>query len=308
MRGVTELRDSVDVALKRGEALVVRAGCVSVMSGSLRIRGAGDACDFGEDAADEAGALTLTEVYLPEASAAQRGTLTLGAPTLGSMASLELGRGDVWVIRDSAFVAATPGVRIEHRFNVVGDERDSIFRDQVVPLTRISLRKSQARGVVYLGAFGTVKEHRVEAGDSLCVNGGLFLAARGKEMRYSVQPAGSLFASVAAAGGSWVLMRFQGPCAILTQSHGVEAFSAAIDAHDSSATGQSDSEEEDDDSDDEDDSDDDDDDDDDSEDEDDDGTDEDGDDSEEEDRGSGSEEEGSGSEGADEGDDSEDDG
>jgi uncharacterized protein (AIM24 family) len=198
----------------------------------------------------------MNEVYLPSSSSAESAELTLGSPTLGAISRIDLKRGDVWLVRDSSFVAASPSVRIDHKFNLSGDEnRDRMFQDQVVPLTRVSVRRGEDRGVVFIGAFGATKQREVKEGDLLCVNGGLFLAANGADAHYTVQAAGSIFTSVASCGSSH-LLKFQGPCTILTQSHSAEAFSAAMENLMYHDPGRSDDESEDDSEDDEDDEDD----------------------------------------------------
>ena len=201
--------DTLEVTLLRGQSFLVKAGCVSVMSGHLNIL-----AKVNEDD------VSMNEVILPIDAEVESAKFTIGSPSPGTIVEIRLDEVKSWIVRDGSFLAATVGVRIEERYNLKDDEDES-FVDQVVAFTKVS-----GQGSVFVGAFGKAHRHDIDAGDSLLVNGGLFIAAP-ESMRYSPKPAGSLFTSI--AGVSWVLLNIEGPTTVFTQSYNLESFAAAIE-------------------------------------------------------------------------------
>ena len=218
--------DTLTVTLFRGQTMLVKSGCISVMSGSLAVNSkVHEECKHVEED-DDAEPLYISEVSLPASASKGTAHFTVGAPIPGTVVQIPLSRGDRWIIRDTSFLAATPNLKIEHRFNLSEEVADEVD-DEVVPLTRVSVREG-ASGSLFVHAFGKAHRHDVQDGDSILVNGGLFLAAPEQaHNKYKVQPAGSLFTST--AGVSWVLLKFFGPMAVFTQSHNIESFAAEVE-------------------------------------------------------------------------------
>jgi uncharacterized protein (AIM24 family) len=196
----------MEVVIEPQTTLIVKAGCISVMSGRLSIaplEGLGEGNDLNQ-------VVNNNEVG---------SSLTLGSAAPGTIYKISIKDGHPWVIRESSFVACSSMVKMDFKFNLMEEEK---FDDQVVPLTRLD-----GSGDAYIYAFGKCHTHKIQEGDSLLVNGGLFLGALESDMHYSIKPAGSLFTSI--AGISWVLMHFKGQSTILTQSNNLECFAGAVE-------------------------------------------------------------------------------
>ncbi|PNH02917.1 hypothetical protein TSOC_011072 [Tetrabaena socialis] len=192
--------DLLTLALGHGSSVVVKSGCISTMSAHLNVR------PIVHDSDEDDVYMHLTEVQ----------NLVVHLPISG---------GQTWIFRDTAFLAATANVRIEYRHNVLHDRSDRLFDDEVTPLTRASLASGDT-GSVFVFALGKSHRHDIDAGDSLLVNGGLFLAAPA-DSHMQPTPTTNLYAG--AEGVSWVLMKFNGPAHVITQSQNVESFAAEID-------------------------------------------------------------------------------
>ena len=226
MTSFTYLQEESRVVLRRNESLILRAGCIAVMSGHLRVKD-----KVYEPIANET--LFLNHVYLPSNAPVSMAHVVLSSPAPGTIIRINLREGISWVFREDALIAATGGVKIEHRYNLTGPDReDMIFKDQIVPLTRVSISSSSHNLMntecVYIYSFGKYRRHVLDnEKDTLVVNGGLFLACPEKHMTCSVEPAGgSIFTAI--AGVLPLHMRFKGPSVILTQTHNFEAFASRL--------------------------------------------------------------------------------
>lgn len=80
-----------------------------------------------------------------------------------------------------------------------------------------------APGCVFLTGYGTIRRHDLQAGETLLVNNGRFLAARITSPRplYTVVKLGKTVLS-SLLGGEGLGMRFVGPGEVYTQSHDFE--------------------------------------------------------------------------------------
>lgn len=221
-------KNSLNVALGPGDSLRVKTGCVSAMSGSLKI-----SQDLRESRDRESQNRENRENYNVIENLTNR-TLKciVGSHLPGQIVEISLTPDRPWVVIDSAILAATPDVVIESGYNLK-DSPDSLFDKEVVSLSRISLRESrESGGRVFVSAFGKSTRNVVEEGDSLLINSNLFLAAPLDALNSykTVESQGNRFSAV---GCSWSLMKFesqesQREIVVLTQSHGIEALARKV--------------------------------------------------------------------------------
>ena len=211
----------------------VRVGHIGVVTGNIVIS------DFKPPDSEfkppdvDGTAVVMVEARLPEDAPEPLAHMTFTTAFPGTILKINLRPGIAWIFRAESLIAASSSVHLEQRFNIDGD---NIFDDQVMDFTRASVAVAEANAnasteapSVYIASLGQYHCHAsLSAQDTLAVNTSLFLAA--PEMRFEydlVSGGGSIFSAMAARRQSFML-RFRGPCYVLTQSHSLASLASHL--------------------------------------------------------------------------------
>lgn len=242
MPSSTEFRidgTSLEVSLVPGASMLVKCGCIAFMSGRLQTRFLGQAGHLdegsegrsqktteekigrpGDDAEDEEDGdeeepsedLYIGEVFMPPGRGQARASLTINAPCPGSIVRLSVQEDHPWIIRKSAFLAATPGVQMSECPGII---------DNGIEVASL-LKLSAKRGSIFVHTFGKARHQEILGDDGGLLSAGLFVGTQMKSDRISVESIPYLFTT--SAGVAWPMLRIVGPGQVLMQSHNIESF------------------------------------------------------------------------------------
>lgn len=147
--------------------------------------------------------------------------LTLGSPMVGDIVMIPLEQDKKWKLSQGAFMAGTANCVITGKLNIkgflgVGQQEGAVLSTVVT---------KDGPGAVWLNAYGTIQEHRLEAGQSLIVDNEHFLATA-SDKDYTLVKVGNAKALI--FGGEGLAMRFDGPCTVYTQSKGLHGMAKEL--------------------------------------------------------------------------------
>jgi uncharacterized protein (TIGR00266 family) len=161
--------------------------------------------------------------------------LALSTPLPGDIIALPLKEGEGWTLSSGSFLAATPNVEVSGMFKFNGfiswGNDENMFRTKV--------KAKDGDGVVWVETYGHIEKHVLKAGEGLKVDNEGFVACK-QDVDYKLVRAGkSLIGSFFSKEG--LVMHFQGPATIYTQSKGVKGLAnvlgTAIGSGNSSGSG-----------------------------------------------------------------------
>lgn len=208
--------DELIVTLKGKQRMVVEPGFISYLEGSLHIEPDVPTGLFsGLRRALGGDSLVRTRVVAPEG--VRRATLTLAPKLPGSIRALALQAGESWYVRTGAVMAFTEGIVLEEKFKV-----SPAIKSANGSLVRLTLAQGFKEGMVWIAAYGGVREHRVPEGKSLHIDHGMFLAAPAT-IPLSVELPGSLGTKI--FSGEGLIAKVLGgavPSVVWTQSRSLQ--------------------------------------------------------------------------------------
>jgi len=207
LRGIVSGRPmfaSVDIDLQEGQQVLADGGSLLWMEGGMAMETEcvnGLLASIGRCCAGEA--CCLNRYTGP-------GKISLGFPLPGDMMCFAVGPGAGWILSKGAFVAGSNNIYISARFSGFCA---SVFSGEGPFLTHVTCKDGQ--GMFYAGGFGSITRHDIAAGQVFIVDHGLFFAAH-EATRLHVAPIGGIKSTL--CSGEGIVMRFNGPCTIFTQS------------------------------------------------------------------------------------------
>jgi len=219
LRGIVSGRPmfaSVDVDLQEGQQVLADGGSLLWMDGGMPMETecvGGLLNSIGRCCAGES--CCLNRYTGP-------GKISLGFSLPGDMMCFAVGPGAGWILSKGAFVAGSNNITITARFAGLCA---CIFSGEGPFLTHITCKDGQ--GMFYAGGFGSIRRHDIAAGQVFIVDHGLFFAAH-EATRLSVAPIGGL--KTTCCSGEGIVMRFNGPCTIFTQSRDPSLFNPIPEA------------------------------------------------------------------------------
>jgi uncharacterized protein (TIGR00266 family) len=163
---------------------------------------------------------------LPEGQG--RRLVTFASQVPGDVLQLDLTPGQKAVVSRESYMAGAPSVSVGGKFNWRGVVSFGQDEGLVLP----ELKCEGAAGTAWLGAYGAFQRHDLEAGESLLVDNGLFLACvadgpQASQPLYTVVRLGQTLAS-SLLGGEGLGMKFAGPATVYTQSHNIHDLASVI--------------------------------------------------------------------------------
>jgi uncharacterized protein (TIGR00266 family) len=142
--------------------------------------------------------------------------LALSTPLPGDIIALPIKAGETWLLSAGSFLAASSNIKVSGSLKFKGilswGNDEGMFR------TKVSAEKED--GVVFVESYGHIEKHVLKANQELKVDNEGFLACM-KGTDYTLSKAGK------SVLGSWftsegLVMKFQGPCTLYTQTKGVK--------------------------------------------------------------------------------------
>lgn len=241
---------SLEVSMVPGSSILLKSGCIAFMSNRLQTKFLGPVSSQEKGHSDEAkdddgvedevcgdddAELFISEVSMPSGRGQTRALLTINAPMPGSISRLAVTEDQTWIVRKSAFLAATPGITLQ---------TESIAEDdmEIIHLLRVSCVR---RGSVFVHTFGKAKQQDVPYQESALLSAGLFVASQVKrsgDHNLAVQATPSVFTT--SSGIAWPMLRIDGPAQVLMQAHNLESFAYDVDALVEAGRAEDDSEDE----------------------------------------------------------------
>lgn len=155
--------------------------------------------------------------------------VTFSSPVPGDILRLDMTPGARVVVSRESYMAGSPSVNVSGKLNWRG--MFEIGQDEGLVLPE--LKCDGVPGSAWLGAYGAFQRHDLQAGNTLLVDNGLFLAcvrpAGSTGKLYSVVKLGKSFIS-SLLGGEGLGMKFEGPAIVYTQSHNLNDLAGMIAA------------------------------------------------------------------------------
>ncbi|KAG2490435.1 hypothetical protein HYH03_011071 [Edaphochlamys debaryana] len=149
--------------------------------------------------------------------------LVLSMPYPGDIVKLDLAPGESWKTSRGALIAATPDtVDVSGSFNARG--LLDFGQGEGAVLTKVTAPPNAA-ATLWLASYGHIQRHVVPTGRSLLVDNESFLACP-LDVGYTVDKVGGFKSLI--FGGEGLVMRFQGPCILYTQSKGLQGLASAL--------------------------------------------------------------------------------
>ena len=129
------------------------------------------------------------------------GWVMLAPPSPGSIMVRELVPGDDFFLQGGAFLACTPGVQVDSKFQGFR----GLFSGEGIFFLRVTVEV--AGGSVFYNSYGAIRELEVHPGEELVVDTGHLVAFTGG-VDYRIGKVGGLRSML--AGGEGLVMKFQG--------------------------------------------------------------------------------------------------
>lgn len=144
------------------------------------------------------------------------GELTVGFEEPGDMLSFGVTRGHGWALTARAFVAGTTNLQVSAKFSGCAV---CCCTDEGPFLTTIKIddEAKEDQGVFLAGSYGFLEKHDVDQGKKLYVARGNFFAAH-SDKELSIALVGGLMNFCCGALGRSIMLEFEGPCTVYTQS------------------------------------------------------------------------------------------
>lgn len=143
--------------------------------------------------------------------------LALGFELPGDIMAFGVDDKTSWIFTTSAFVGCSENVTVTSRF---AGCFACCCADEGPWLTACKIRRnSQDPGIVFAGGYGTLSRHTIAKGEQLFVAAGLFFAAEYSQS-FKCECLGQECCGLKnfCCSGSSVVLEFQGPCTVYTQS------------------------------------------------------------------------------------------
>jgi uncharacterized protein (TIGR00266 family) len=207
---ITILKDTLKFTLTAGQSVLTAPGSMIYMDGNIekgevKLGGFGKA--FGRLFAGEDFFMTK---YSGKASVP--GKVALSLPFPGDILQINMKAGESYRVSRGCFLACTENITLSGTAKPIGILELGQEEGFVLPLFTCS----EKEGTLWLGGYGNFEEHKLEKGEIMYVDNGIFLACK-NEMNYELEKLGkSLWSSF--MGGEGIGMKFTGPGVLYTQS------------------------------------------------------------------------------------------
>lgn len=145
------------------------------------------------------------------------GTIAFGQCLPGDIMMITIEPGESYLLSKGVFLACTTNINVSAGFRVRG--LVSIGQDEGAILPKAEC-VGQEPGYVWVGGYGTLRTEELQAGESLLLNNGMFLACNTK-VSYTLTTLGKTLLS-SFFGGEGMGMKFVGPCTVHIQSQNVK--------------------------------------------------------------------------------------
>ena len=196
------------VALDRGEAIRAESGAMLGHTAGIDVETGTGGGLLGSLKRTVLGGESF---FVNTFAAREPGSVTFAPRLPGDVVERELGQESVFV-QSSSFLAGTPGVELDTKF---GGFR-SFFAGEGLFLLRLT-----GPGTAFLSSFGAIDRIPLAAGDRYTVDTG-HVVAFDASVDYSVRQVGGLKSTL--LSGEGLVVEFEGPGAVWTQSRSPDAF------------------------------------------------------------------------------------
>ena len=211
----------LEVLLERGEAVQAEAGAMLGHSPGIDIE-TGTGGGFVQSL--KRSVLGGESFFLNRFVAREPGSVTFAPRLPGDVVQRDLGTDPLFV-QSSSFLAGTPGVELDTKFGGF----KTFFAGEGLFLLRLT-----GPGSAFLSSFGAIDEIRLHSGEQYVVDTGHVVAFE-SSMPYSVRRVGGLASTL--LSGEGLVVEFEGPGTVWTQSRSPDAFLSWIASNVSSGSG-----------------------------------------------------------------------
>ena len=166
---------------------------------------------------------TDTSMFMTKYTGTQKkNELVCGSFLPGDIYPLIINPGKKFLISHHSLICYTPNLILETKSRLKG-----IFVGEGLFQTEI-INTSSKKGIVWLASYGGYMEKILKENESFKLDNGLFLCAE-SDTDYSISKLGDFTTKVPWLSGEGLLMKFKGPCKIITTGrnlHTLERFIA----------------------------------------------------------------------------------
>lgn len=212
----------LEVFLGKGETVIGAGGAMLYIKGSVSLPQTKAHGFFGRLLAGEELFINSFEGL----SDKKDGCVAFGQSLPGGVIGIPLSPGQGVKLSRGSFLACTSNVKVTGKFNWRG--LIPIGQQEGVFLTKAVCDPGTKGGMVWISTYASLTKHVLEAGETMILDNGVFLACDVNN-NYKIVRIGKTLASVI-FGGEAFGMEFTGPATIYTQSRSTEALISTIAA------------------------------------------------------------------------------
>lgn len=147
------------------------------------------------------------------------GNVTFGFLLPGDMLPFAVAPGNGWIVTNQAFVCGTENVNVSTRWSGCG----ACLCGGEGPFMTKVVSNGDGNGMFFAGGYGSLERHDIQEGKELFVDNGLFFAAH-ETCQISIGMPGGC--NELCFSGEGLVMKFQGPAVVYTQSRDPSIFYA----------------------------------------------------------------------------------
>jgi uncharacterized protein (AIM24 family) len=147
-----------------------------------------------------------------QCSPSSPGYVGLSTDIPGDVVGITLQEGEIYRISRGTFITSTHNVTLDADVRVKGAFEFGQEEGLVLP----TLKCEKGVGKAWIGGFGTFEKHKLDKGQTMMVDNGVFLAVSNNQPYEMVKTGKSFMGSL--FSGEGLAMKFTGPCDVYTQS------------------------------------------------------------------------------------------
>ena len=203
-----------------GQQVVAEGGAMIYMDGQIQVStksSGGILSGFKRTLSGESMFLNFFE--LPPG--APTGSVTFAHATPGDIVHMHLAQGEQWLLNDGAFLCGTPSIKVGSKFSGF----KGLFGSNELFFVEIT---TEAESDLWFGGYGLVERHEIPQGAQFFVDHGIMMAFNAG-MQYSVGFFSGKKSSI--FGGQGLLLKFQGPGVVYTQSRTIAELARVLEPH-----------------------------------------------------------------------------
>jgi len=203
----------LEVQLPENGHIIAEAGALTYMSSNIEVETRTRMRETGIWGAIKVSLLGGETLFITDYRAkGGPGKAGFVSAPLGDITSLEVSPNKGYIIQSSAYIASTPGVKLDTEWQGFSK---GLFGQNLFML------KTLGEGDIFINTFGAIDKHELGAGESLIVDN-YHLAALSDTCKYEVRMFGGLKSTI--LGGEGFVTEVTGPGEVFVQTKNVKEF------------------------------------------------------------------------------------